>query len=95
MMSDFPSIKLPAPVAGRPLYKCHFSLLMILLMATSPAFAECPGIGLALSGGGAKGSAHIAVLELLEANQIPVDYIAGYQHWRLRRRPICARSQRI
>ena len=46
-------------------------------MATSPAFAERPGIGLALSGGGAKGSAHIAVLELLEANQIPVDYIAG------------------
>jgi NTE family protein len=42
-----------------------------------PAYAERPRIGLALAGGGAKGSAHIAVLELLEANNIPVDFIAG------------------
>ena len=30
-----------------------------------------------LAGGGAKGSAHIAVLEFLEANRIPVDFISG------------------
>ncbi|MCK5880856.1 MAG: patatin-like phospholipase family protein [Sinobacterium sp.] len=30
-----------------------------------------------LSGGGAKGSAHIGVLKILEKNHIPVDYIAG------------------
>lgn len=30
-----------------------------------------------LSGGGAKGSAHIGVLRVLEKNNIPVDYIAG------------------
>ena len=36
-----------------------------------------PKIGLALSGGGAKGSAHIGVLKFLEAHNIPVDYIAG------------------
>ncbi len=33
--------------------------------------------GLVLSGGGARGFAHIAVLEALEANQVPIDYIAG------------------
>jgi len=49
----------------------------MLFLLAFPAQAERPKIGLALSGGGAKGSAHIAVIELLEANNIPVDYIAG------------------
>lgn len=53
------------------------SLLLGILFFILPAQAERPQIGLALAGGGAKGSAHIAVLELLEANNIPVDYIAG------------------
>jgi NTE family protein len=52
-------------------------LLLMLVFCVFPAQAERPKIGLALSGGGAKGSAHIAVLELLEANNIPIDYIAG------------------
>jgi NTE family protein len=34
-------------------------------------------IGLALGGGGARGLAHIGVLKVLEANQIPIDVIAG------------------
>ena len=34
-------------------------------------------VGLALSGGGMRGLAHIGVLEWLENNHIPVDYIAG------------------
>ncbi len=51
--------------------------VLLLLLFGSAAFAERPKIGLALAGGGAKGSAHIAVLELLEQHQIPVDYIAG------------------
>ncbi|MGB5474598.1 MAG: patatin-like phospholipase family protein, partial [Gammaproteobacteria bacterium] len=38
---------------------------------------ERPKIGLALSGGGARGAAHIGVLRVLEQMQIPVDYIAG------------------
>jgi NTE family protein len=50
---------------------------LVLAVFTQPAQAERPKIGLALSGGGAKGSAHIAVIELLEANNIPVDYVAG------------------
>jgi len=36
-----------------------------------------PKIGLVLSGGGARGFAHIGVLKVLEENKIPVDYIAG------------------
>ena len=34
-------------------------------------------IGLALSGGGAKGAAHVGVLKVLEKYQIPVDIIIG------------------
>ncbi len=36
-----------------------------------------PKIGLVLSGGGARGAAHLGVLKVLEENQIPVDVIAG------------------
>ena len=36
-----------------------------------------PKIGLVLSGGGAKGSAHIGVLKALEELQIPIDYVVG------------------
>lgn len=36
-----------------------------------------PQIGLALSGGGVRGLAHIGVLEFLEEEQIPVAYLAG------------------
>ena len=34
-------------------------------------------VGLVLSGGGAKGLAHIGVLKALEENEIPIDYIVG------------------
>lgn len=34
-------------------------------------------VGLVLSGGGAKGLAHIGVIKALEENQIPIDYIGG------------------
>ncbi len=34
-------------------------------------------IGLVLSGGGAKGIAHVGVIKALEENGIPVDYVAG------------------
>jgi len=77
MIPNFQGTRLTSKIAGRLLYRGHLSLFLALLLITSPVFAERPRIGLALSGGGAKGSAHIAVLELLEANHIPVDYIAG------------------
>jgi NTE family protein len=36
-----------------------------------------PRVGLALSGGVARGNAHVGVLRVLEENNIPIDYIAG------------------
>ncbi|MEJ0008407.1 MAG: patatin-like phospholipase family protein [Steroidobacteraceae bacterium] len=42
---------------------------------TAPAHR--PRIGLVLSGGGARGAAHIGVLEVLDQLHIPVDAIAG------------------
>ncbi len=52
-------------------------VFLLLLFLLQPALAQRPKIGLALAGGGAKGSAHIAVLKALEENNIAVDYIAG------------------
>lgn len=42
-----------------------------------PAAKPRPRIGLALGGGGARGAAHIGVLESLERMRIPIDCIAG------------------
>lgn len=36
-----------------------------------------PKIGLVLSGGGARGAAHVGVLKVLEEKRIPIDVIAG------------------
>lgn len=38
---------------------------------------QFPTIGLALSGGAARGNAHVGVLRALLENKIPVDYVAG------------------
>lgn len=43
----------------------------------SAAFAGRQSVGLVLSGGGAKGIAHIGVIRALEDHNIPIDYIAG------------------
>ncbi len=45
--------------------------------ADAAAPGERPRIGLALSGGGARGAAHIGVIRELERLRIPIDYVAG------------------
>jgi len=56
----------------------RIALLAVLLLFVPTANAqERPRVGLALSGGGAKGFAHIGVIMVLEENGIPVDYITG------------------
>lgn len=40
-------------------------------------FVHSQSTGLVLSGGGAKGLAHIGVIRALEENEIPIDYIVG------------------
>lgn len=44
---------------------------------TAQSNRHTPRIGLALSGGGAKGFAHIGVLRVLQEIGLPIDYIAG------------------
>ncbi len=56
-------------------------LCLLTLFSSLPAgFASdgrVPKIGLVLSGGGARGAAHIGVLKVLEREGIPIDCIAG------------------
>ena len=66
-----------------------FSFFLVLLLAASFAMAQAPRveappaakarpkIGLALSGGGARGAAHVGVIKVLEELRIPIDFIAG------------------
>ncbi|NUO82453.1 patatin-like phospholipase family protein [candidate division KSB1 bacterium] len=49
----------------------------MLLLATLAYAQSRPKVGLALSGGGAKGFAHIGVLKVLEEVRMPIDCIAG------------------
>jgi len=50
-------------------------LWLLIILLYLPASAQ--KVGLVLSGGGAKGLAHVGVLKQLEANGIPIDYIVG------------------
>lgn len=51
--------------------------LFVLAMLVLPAQAQRKKVGLVLSGGGAKGIAHVGVLKVLEEANIPIDIITG------------------
>jgi len=51
-----------------------FSLLSLPVLAAQESH---PRIGLVLSGGGARGAAHVGVLKVLEEMRIPIAAIAG------------------
>jgi NTE family protein len=58
--------------------KLAFATLgLIAAFTAAAAEASRPRIGLVLAGGGAKGSAHIGVLKVLEELRVPIDAIAG------------------
>ena len=61
--------------------KKHLSLILVLLPAfflALPAMAQQrKKVGVVLSGGGAKGVAHIQALKVIEEAGIPIDYIVG------------------
>jgi len=71
----------------RPRHRLLLPLALSLGWTTTPAFAQPveaaaaaparPSVGLVLSGGGARGGAHIGVLKALEELRVPVDYVAG------------------
>ena len=62
-------------------------LSLLAVFIHSPVFAQVapdtsaekrrPKIGLVLSGGGARGAAHVGVIKILEELHVPIDYIAG------------------
>lgn len=56
---------------------CLRKLLLFIFLFTISQSLFSQKVGLVLSGGGAKGLAHIGVLKALEENEIPVDYILG------------------
>ncbi len=52
-------------------------LLLALLITSLLAETTRPKIALVLSGGGARGGAHVGVLKVLKENNIPIDIIVG------------------
>jgi NTE family protein len=52
-------------------------LLYTILFFFVLSSATAQKVGLVLSGGGARGAAHIGVIKALEENNIPIDYVAG------------------
>lgn len=62
------------------LSKYAICLVLLCLCFTNGLMAQGevrPKVGLVLSGGGAKGVAHIGVLKVLEEAEIPIDFISG------------------
>lgn len=57
--------------------KCVIFVLLALLMSHAILAADRQRTALVLGGGGARGSAHIGVLEVLEREHIPVDCVVG------------------
>ncbi|MEH6583849.1 MAG: patatin-like phospholipase family protein [Halioglobus sp.] len=75
-----------AKVGTRMARSAALSALLCLLLPAHQVYAAAscehpvsdrPKIGLVLGGGGARGSAHIGVIRLLEELNIPVDYVTG------------------
>ena len=71
-----------------PRLGASITLLFLLLPFSAPASAlpeaetpdrpsDRPTIGLVLGGGGARGAAHIGVLQVLMEMNVPIDYVAG------------------
>lgn len=61
---------------GKPTFILLIALLMPSLQVTASS-ENTQRVGLVLSGGGARGIAEIGVIQALEENDIPVDYITG------------------
>lgn len=59
-------------------FKIFIVALILSLQSIYPnKINKSQSVGLVLSGGGAKGIAHIGVIQALEDNDIPIDYITG------------------
>lgn len=52
-------------------------VIILIFFLFLQAFCYAQKVGVVLSGGAAKGFAHVGVLKALEENEIPIDYIVG------------------
>lgn len=52
-------------------------LSILIIFSARGSENQAEKVGLVLSGGGAKGIAHVGVIKALEDNDIPIDYVAG------------------
>ena len=59
------------------MYQKSVHICLLFLLISNFCFSQQQKVGLVLSGGGALGLAHIGVLQALEENNIPIDYITG------------------
>ena len=67
-------------LSQKEMWKSLLLLLFVTLIQSNPVFAQqepVPKIGFTFSGGGAKGIAHIGVLQVLEEAGLKPDYISG------------------
>ena len=90
-MNNMPPAFLPMNVKNTYLLPLTALSLLLILLVVPPAEATDqtpvstrndttgagPRVGLVLSGGGAKGLAHISILKALEQVNMPIDFIAG------------------
>lgn len=91
-MIDRPVVALPRPIAAAALACCVFACAGAMAQTPAasasaiapgpiaPAPIAAPGqprIGLALSGGGARGMAHVGVLKVLEEMRVPISCVTG------------------
>ena len=60
----------------RPVWRPIAAIALAALLASHDALPR-PTVGLVLSGGGARGGAHVGVIRVLEALNVPVDYVVG------------------
>jgi len=58
-------------------FSCPNKIVVFAFLLLVTSYSNAQKVGLVLSGGGARGLAHIGVIKLLEENNIPIDFIAG------------------
>lgn len=72
-----PAVAQSASPAAPPVVPVAPAASGVAAPVAAPVAAARPKVGLVLSGGGARGGAHIGVLRVLEALKVPVDVIVG------------------
>lgn len=61
----------------RGCFVCRTLIVLLVLLGAGRMDTYAQKVGLVLSGGGAKGCAHVGVIRALEEEGIPIDYVAG------------------